>query len=97
MMMMMMMILVIMIIVMMMMMMTMTMTMMMLMMMMIALKGSIRDLFCNLLIVPRTVSNTYTQMARAQSCASHVLHIEHLSRATCRLPHGAKGQLGFEK
>ena len=39
-------------------------------------------MFYNLLTAPRTVSNTYAQMARAQSCANHVQHIEHLSRAS---------------
>ena len=38
--------------------------------------------FYNLLTVPRTVSNTYAQVARAQSCANHVQHIERLSRAS---------------
>ena len=42
----------------------------------IAFKGAIRD-FDNLLTAPRTVSNTYAQVARAQSCANHV----HTSRA----------------
>ena len=37
----------------------------------------------NLLTAPRTVSSTYAQVARAQSCADHVQHIERLSRATC--------------
>ena len=53
---------------------------MMMIMRMIALKGSIRD-FHNLLAAPRTVSNTYPQVARAQSCANHVQRIERLSRA----------------
>ena len=34
---------------------------------------------------PRTVSNTYAQVARAQLCANHVQHIERLSRATRRV------------
>ena len=33
-------------------------------------------MFYNLLTAPRTVPNTYAQVARAQSCASHVQHIE---------------------
>ena len=49
---------------------------------MIALKGAIRD-FYDLLIVPRTVSNTYAQVARAESCGNHVQHIDRLSRETC--------------
>ena len=55
----------------------------------IALKGAIRDFFFfffnNLLTAPWTVSNTYAQVARAQSCSNHVQHIERLSRATCRV------------
>ena len=58
----------------------------------IALKGEIED-FYNLLTVPWTVSNTYSQVARAQSCANHVQHIEHSSHVTCHVPHGTKGQL----
>ena len=34
---------------------------------------------------PRTVSNTYAQVARAQPCANHVQHIERLSRASVML------------
>ena len=64
-------IIIIIIITMMMMMMMMTMTM----MMIIALKGAIRD-FYNLLTALGTVSNTYAQVARAQSRANHVQHIE---------------------
>ena len=60
----------------------------------IALKGAIRD-FHNLLNAPRTVSNTYAQVASAQLCAKHVQHTELLSRATCRVPHGKKGQLSY--
>ena len=37
----------------------------------------------NLLTALRTVSNTYAQVARAQSCANHVQHLERLSRAAC--------------
>ena len=33
----------------------------------------------------RTISNTYAQVALAQSCANHVQHTECLSRATCRV------------
>ena len=47
----------------------------------------------NLLAAPRTVSNTYAQVAKAQSCENHVQHIERLSRATCCVPLGTKGQL----
>ena len=41
--------------------------------------------FYNLHTAPRTVSNTYAQVARAQSCANHVQHIERLSRASVML------------
>ena len=58
----------------------------------IAWKVAIRN-FHNLLTATRTVSNTYAQVAWAQSCANHVLHIERLSRATCRVPRDVKGQL----
>ena len=43
----------------------------------IALKGAILD-FYNLLTVPWSVSNTYAQVAMAQSCANHMQHIERL-------------------
>ena len=58
----------------------------------IALKGADRD-FYSLLTAPLTVSNAYAQVAMVQSCAYHVQHIELLLRATCRVPHSAKGQL----
>ena len=58
----------------------------------IALKGAIRD-FYNLLTAPRTVSNTYAQVARVESCANHLQDIERLSRATFSMPLGTKGQL----
>ena len=50
----------------------------------IAFKGAIRD-FLQSSSAPRTVSNTYAQVARAQSCANHVQHIERLSRASVML------------
>ena len=43
------------------------------------------EIFYNLLTAPRTVSNTHAQVARAQSCANHVQHIERLSRASVML------------
>ena len=56
----------------------------------IAFKGAIRD-FYNLLTAPQTVSNTYAQVVRAQSCANRMQHIERISRATCRVTcHGAR-------
>ena len=48
-----------------------------------ALKGAIRD-FDNLPTVPRTVSNTYAQVARAQSCANHVQHIQRIAQHAVR-------------
>ena len=65
----------------------------MLMRMMTVLKGA-NPRFCyNLLNVPRTVSNTYAQVARAPTCANLVQHIGSLSRATYRVPRSTKGQL----
>ena len=63
-------------------------------MIMIAFKGAIRTVY-NRLTAPRTVSNTYAEVARAQSCANHVQHNEHLPRATCRVPCGTKVQLSY--
>ena len=60
----------------------------------IALKGAIGD-FYNLLTAPRTVSNTNAHVARALLCANHAQHIEHLSRAACRVPRSRKGQLTY--
>ena len=66
-----------------MMMMMMMMMMMLMMMMMIAFKGAVRDLY-NLLAVPRTVSNTYAQMAKAQiTCKTSSAH--HVQRVVCHL------------
>ena len=48
-----------------------------------------------LLTAPRTVSNTLAQVAQAQLCVNHVQHIERLSRATCCVPRGKKGQLSL--
>ena len=61
---------------------------------MIALNGA-NQIFYNLLTTPRTVSNTNALVARAQSCANHVQHIERLSRAACRVPRDTKGQLSY--
>ena len=60
----------------------------------IVLKGTIQD-FYNLLTAPRTVCNTYDQVARAQSCANHVQHVKRLYRATCSVPLGTKKQLSY--
>ena len=59
------------------------------------LEGSIQGLY-SLLTALRTVSNTYAQVARAQSCANHVQHIEWLSRATCCLSHCTEEQLSYQ-
>ena len=56
------------------------------MMIIIAFKAQ-SEIFDNLLTAPRTVSNTYTQVARAWSCANDVQHIERLSSATCLACH----------
>ena len=42
-------------------------------------------MFYNLLTAPRTVSNAYAQVARAQPCANHVQHFERLSHASVML------------
>ena len=55
-------------------------------MIVIVLRGAFQD-FYNSLTAPRTVSNTHAQVARAQSCANHVLHIKRVSRATRRVSH----------
>ena len=42
----------------------------------------------------RKLSPTWEVLvARAQLCVEHVEHIKRLSRATCRVPRGTKGQL----
>ena len=77
-----------------MMMMIMMMMMMMIIIIIIALKAQFEIYY--LLTAPRTVSNTYAQVAREQSCANHVQLIECLSRATCNVPHSTKGQLSYD-
>ena len=57
---------------------------MMMMMMMMTLKVAIRDYFC-LLTAPRIVSNIYSQVVGAQSCANHVEYVGRVSHATCRV------------
>ena len=57
-----------------------------------AFKGAVRD-FLQSPRYGRTVPNTYAQVAKAQSCENHVQHIGCLSRATCCVPLGTKGQL----
>ena len=42
------------------------------------------EIFYSLLTAPPTVSNTYAQVERAQSCPNRIQHILRLSRATCR-------------
>ena len=47
------------------------------------MNGAIRD-FLQSRHSAANCLNTYAQVARPQTCANHVQHIEHLSRATCR-------------
>ena len=61
---------------------------------MMALKDAVPD-FNSLFTVLWTVSNTFAQVARVQSCANHMQHIEHLPHATC-VPCGTKGQLSYQ-
>ena len=51
---------------------------------MIILKGKFL-IFYNLLTAPKTVSNTYAQVTRTQSCANHVQHMRHSSHAVGRV------------
>ena len=60
---------------------------------MIALKSAIW--VSNLLTALETVSKTDTQVARTQSYANHVQHVERLSCGTCHVPQGTKGQLSY--
>ena len=55
------------------------------------LQGAIQD-FYNLLTAPPTVSNMYTQVAHAHSCANHMQHTERLSHAAHCVPCGMKEQ-----
>ena len=50
---------------------------------------------CNILTAPRTVSNMFTQVAEAQSCANHMQHVSRPLRAIYRVPRGTKGQLSY--
>ena len=61
---------------------------------MIAFKGAVRD-FLQSSHCASNCLHTYAQVAKAQSYANHVQHIERLSRATCRVPLGTKGQLSY--
>ena len=54
----------------------------------IAFKGAVRD-FYNLLAAPRTVSNTYAQVAKTQSCENHVQHIERCNMSCATWYEGA--------
>ena len=56
------------------------------------MKDAIREIY-SAITAPRTVSDIYTQVVRAQPCANHVQHIGNLSPAACRVPRGTKGQL----
>ena len=86
-------IIIIVIIIMMMMVMMMMIIIIMIMIIITALRGAIQDFFFNnLLTAPRTVSNTYAQVAWEQLSANHVQHIDSLSCASCSVPLGTKGQ-----
>ena len=69
----------------------------------IALKGASRDFYLFILLQsPDCAANclqlrrkVYSEVARAQSCANHVQHLGHSSRATCLVPRGVKGQLSY--
>ena len=52
-------------------------------------------MFYNLHSTSRTVSNTYAQVALAQSCPNHMRHFESLSHATY-VSRDTKGQLSCE-
>ena len=60
---------------------------------MIELEGAVQDIY-NLLTAPQIVSNMYTQVARVQSCTSHLQHTEcyHMQHV---VPRGTKGQLSY--
>ena len=65
----------------------------------IALKGANQD-FCNLFTTPRTVSNTYAQVARAQSCATRVQNMERLSyheQHVCHMAWGDSSAVKFDR
>ena len=62
-------------------------------MIIIALKGAIGH-FYHLLTAPRTVSNTYAQVARAQSCADHFYHMQ---PAVCHLIWRDSSAIKFDK
>ena len=49
------------------------------------LAGAIQD-FYNFLTAPWTVSNIYTHVAKAKSCANHMQHIRHKSSHRVSLP-----------
>ena len=48
----------------------------------------------NLLAAPRTISNTYAQVARAHSCANHVLYESLICTLTSGIMKRAKGRTG---
>ena len=67
----------------------------------IASKGAIRDFFFfnNLLTAPRTVSNTYAQGVRAQSCTNHVQHMaaHHVQHVVCHVVGGDRSAIKFDR
>ena len=61
-------------------------------MIILTMEGAYLDCFLQFSTAPRTVSNTYAQLARAQSCANHVQCIGSLSHASCNGQLGTEGQ-----
>ena len=66
----------------------------------IQLQGAIRDFFFFFFFLQsRQSSENCLQHLHssgpARSCANHVQHVERLSRGTCRVPLGTKGQLSY--
>ena len=61
----------------------------------LTLKAAIRNNLQSPQRATRTVSITYAHVIIAQSRANPVQYIRHISRATCRVPRGTKGQLSY--
>ena len=61
----------------------------------IAFKGATRDFFYNLLTAPRSVSNTYAQVAREHLCsASGDCHVQHVM---CHLVRRDSSAIKFDR
>ena len=59
-------------------------------------------MFCSILTASQTVSKTNAQVAREQSCANHVQHIERLSRlstyrVTCHVVRRDSSAIKFDR